>query len=186
MLPGETASGDFPPEWTPVRRRGGTKPIGGRWRFPERSQFEGVSAEGAMAWGADQTKPIPGESLRCPRREWDAGFCETKPIPVVSGVREPGAPAWPGWRGIPQRRHRRVHRGASRGWTGTGVELHLAARRPKAWLCPIRRPRPRVLVGKSDCIRDSLGPLKLQRFSEGALLKLKPVISRRPLKLRRF
>ena len=67
-----------------------------------------------------------------------------------------------------------------------GVELHMAARRPKAWLCPIRRPRPRVLVGKSDCIRDSLGPLKLQRFSEGALLKLKPVISRRPLKLRRF
>src|ERR1035441_698671 len=44
----------------------------------------------------------------------------------------------------------------------------------KGWLCPIPRPRPRVLIGRSDCIRDSLGPLKLRRFSGGALLKLTP------------
>jgi hypothetical protein len=59
----------------------GTKPIGrGRWQFPKRSQFAKLSAVGAMAWGIDQTKPISGESQRRQRGEWDAGFCETKPI----------------------------------------------------------------------------------------------------------
>src|ERR1035441_2958827 len=77
-----------PASWPVVDRPGGlphgprgTKPIGRRrLLLPKRTQFAKVSAVGAKAWGFDQTKPISGESRGRQGGEWDAGFCEKKPI----------------------------------------------------------------------------------------------------------
>jgi hypothetical protein len=44
--------------------------------------------------GVDETKPISGESRRRQQGEWDAGFCETKPISYLGVWVGAGSGAW--------------------------------------------------------------------------------------------
>src|ERR1035441_593466 len=78
-----------PASWPVVDRTGGlshrecgTKPI----------------CEGKCRWGnglgVDETKPISGESRRRQQGEWDAGFCETKPISYLGVWVGAGSGAW--------------------------------------------------------------------------------------------